>query len=809
MRRPLIIVTALVLFCIALPPSRAAAQRPSGQAAAMPSLLREEKAEAKAVDPGQVPTAARTAAATAVRESRLGPDPAVRNAEKAQPGQFAPRLGAAQTARAADTGAAAVAAAADVASSATVDAAVQVDGLTEPEAGGFPPDPGVAVGPNHVVLVSNFSWKAVDRTGNTARGATRFVDWFRNQGITANYFFNPKIVYRDGHFYIVVDWFDTINIQSRILISVSQTSDPNGGWCNFAINGMVGGTGRGDNGAYADYPNVGITGNGLYIATDHYLPGTATKGLYQLSMLSVFRRSDLESCNGTVARQYTSFFNEDGFRSYVMQPVVDYDAGGNDAFYMVNSFVPFEHVDSRTTVWRLNDPFGANPTWSRWTLATGRVSNPPDAAQPGTTSKLPTFDATILSAVRRGGVLWTVQSTGVWNSAASCTIASIYWMSINAPASTNPGVGPSLQQDGYYGSGDCNDYYYLPALAIDGNGDMGMVFNRSGTGVYAEIRYTGRSASDAPGTLAPSKLLVASPSVIEDRWRWGSYSSAAADPADPGQVWVAAEYLKAHNSWGMRVGQLQLSGSGGGGSQAPVITSQPSNTTVAAGQPASFSVTATGTAPLSYQWQRNGANISGATSATYTLPSATPADNGAQFRVIVTNSAGSATSNTATLTVTSAPPAGGTTVYDDALASGWMNWSWGSSVNLANTRPVYSGSNSIAFTVTSAWGALYLRSGTPVTLTSTARLHFAMQASRTGQRFNVALVNANGAAIGWQSLAANGGDPTAGAWTVYDIPASAFGVGGRQSQVSGIWIQDATGAPQAIAYVDAVSFSDR
>src|SRR5205814_8332755 len=50
---------------------------------------------------------------------------------------------------------------------------------------------------------------------------------------------------------------------------------------------------------------------------------------------------------------------------------------------------------------------------------------------------------------------------------------------------------------------------------------------------------------------------------------------------------------------------------------APSITMQPLSQTVTAGQPASFSVTAAGTAPLSYQWNKNGAAISGATSSTY------------------------------------------------------------------------------------------------------------------------------------------------------------------------------------------------
>jgi endo-1,4-beta-D-glucanase Y len=86
--------------------------------------------------------------------------------------------------------------------------------------------------------------------------------------------------------------------------------------------------------------------------------------------------------------------------------------------------------------------------------------------------------------------------------------------------------------------------------------------------------------------------------------------------------------------------------------QAPTISSHPTDKTVQDGQSVSFSVTASGTAPLNYQWQKNGANISGATSSSYTITAAA-ADNGALFRCVVTNAYGSATSNSARLTVTS------------------------------------------------------------------------------------------------------------------------------------------------------------
>ena len=76
---------------------------------------------------------------------------------------------------------------------------------------------------------------------------------------------------------------------------------------------------------------------------------------------------------------------------------------------------------------------------------------------------------------------------------------------------------------------------------------------------------------------------------------------------------------------------------------APSITTQPASQTITAGQTATFSVTASGTAPLAYQWQKNGTAIGGATSSSYTTPAETTSDNGAQFTVVVSNSAGTAT----------------------------------------------------------------------------------------------------------------------------------------------------------------------
>ena len=111
---------------------------------------------------------------------------------------------------------------------------------------------------------------------------------------------------------------------------------------------------------------------------------------------------------------------------------------------------------------------------------------------------------------------------------------------------------------------------------------------------------------------------------------------------------------------------------------APVITGQPLNQTVTEGLTATFSVTATGLS-LAYQWQRfsvsavswvNVTNGTGGTTATYTTAATTAGNNGAQYRCLVSNTEGSATSDTATLTINPT----GWTAYNDGVYNPITNY---------------------------------------------------------------------------------------------------------------------------------------
>lgn len=192
--------------------------------------------------------------------------------------------------------------------------------------------------------------------------------------------------------------------------------------------------------------------------------------------------------------------------------------------------------------------------------------------------------------------------------------------------------------------------------------------------------YTGGSTDNPPvinsqpasvtvnaGQTATFSVTATSSSAMSYQWRKNgvniaganaaSYTTPATVAADTGSRYSV---LISSSGGNVTSAEATLTVKSGTDVTPPSITSQPAPVTVNVGQTATFSVTASSTATMSYQWRKNGSNISGATSASYTTPATTAADNGAQYSVVVRNSAGSVTSGNALLTVKAADT-GGTT----------------------------------------------------------------------------------------------------------------------------------------------------
>lgn len=147
-------------------------------------------------------------------------------------------------------------------------------------------------------------------------------------------------------------------------------------------------------------------------------------------------------------------------------------------------------------------------------------------------------------------------------------------------------------------------------------------------------------------------------------------------------------------------------------------------------------------------------------------------------------------------------PASSGAIYTDSLQNGWQPWGWAKVIDYNNTKPVHSGKKSIAIKITKGFDALYL--------------HHAAFSTKGFRSFSFW---ANGGATGGQFLQIQATEnkkpvtlmpPFAGplpahAWTHIVVPLSDLNIGNKP--VDGFWIQDHSGHPEPVFYVDDISLT--
>ncbi len=179
-----------------------------------------------------------------------------------------------------------------------------------------------------------------------------------------------------------------------------------------------------------------------------------------------------------------------------------------------------------------------------------------------------------------------------------------------------------------------------------------------GTRVDVAFTYSGTPSSPATfqvsGSLPPGLSFV--PAPVGGTIRSGT-PAITGIPTQAGSFTVTVQGFNAEGLTNSVQQQINFVITGGVTTTAPSITTQPQNQSVVAGGNVTFSVRATGSPAPTFQWTRNGANIAGAVGADLTLTNV-PAASAGTYAVVVTNSAGSVTSNSVTLTVTTPAPGG-------------------------------------------------------------------------------------------------------------------------------------------------------
>ncbi len=410
----------------------------------------------------------------------------------------------------------------------------------------IPPDPHLAVGPNHVIAVVNSEFVIFDKQGNQLFQAFA-DDWFQNV-LPNSGAFDPVIVY--DHFadrwVMVWDNEDGNSNTAFWLVSVSDDSDPMGDWCNYAFPAHL--NGASNSFTWGDYEKVGYDYQAIYISANQF----AFSDGFQYSKTRIIPKSQLYDMTcGPV--DYTDFWdfrdpNNPGQR--IFGPVIaatHLDSTDNKAYWVVDA--PY-FTSTFITLWTVEDPLGASPIVSAVNIPTAAAFAPPDANQLGGGSpRINSGGRKYRNAVYTDGSVWTATAVA---GGTSFPYAFSRYVRVDV-------INHTLLEDVSFGADGF--YYIYPAVMVDQNDNMVMVFSRSGDNEYVGAAYTGRKGTSPPELSGSALLKPGEAHYIKtfggSRNRWGDYMGIALDPADSNTIWGLVEYADSpENTWGTWIGSF-------------------------------------------------------------------------------------------------------------------------------------------------------------------------------------------------------------------------------------------------------------
>ncbi|MCW5935961.1 MAG: hypothetical protein KIT11_01470 [Fimbriimonadaceae bacterium] len=379
-----------------------------------------------------------------------------------------------------------------------------------------PPDPDVAIGPDHIVAVVNDGIAFFNKDGTkTYEANMRFTNGFWGQlSAIDNFIYDPEAFYdySTGRFWVMA----TQGTGSRawVLVAVSDDSDPNGTWYKYQFETSS------QSGGFYDSPNFGVDENVLYISG--YGVNRGNFPVYTFD-----KAPFLAGQNPTVQRS-------------VLMPTNDLSAGqpkvidGNEpAYYFVDAF----SNGSTITVRALRDPLGT-PNFTSFNVTVPNYTSPESPPQQGTTSRPNTFNARLWNTKYRNGSIWTSHHQG-----SSRVLARWYQIRLNGwPTS---GQNPNLVQSGNIDLGSTIRTFFC-SIGIDPAGNAAMAYARSSPTEFISSAFSTRKPGDPLGTMPTSDIAKTSTGPYNGG-RWGDYSGLESDPAYPGLFWSHAEYAEGAN----------------------------------------------------------------------------------------------------------------------------------------------------------------------------------------------------------------------------------------------------------------------
>jgi hypothetical protein len=392
-----------------------------------------------------------------------------------------------------------------------------------------PPDPDLAVGPNHIVEVVNSNIAFFNKTGTKLFEQTG-QQFFQSVSPEA-FDFDPKVIYDQvaKRFVVVNLGLNDVatNGTSSFLLAVSNTADPTGTWKLFKVDNKQT---VGSNNYWLDYPGIGYNKDMICLSGNMFaMEGSSGFNGVQLQ---VFDKNLLYSGTATPNK----FTIADGF---TIQLAKTLDAT-TPAVYGVET-------DSQTSmrltaITKSGSSFNVNQAVvpvPKWEGYAGGVTGPGGIV-------VRTNDPRQLVATSVSGRVLSSHSAGV-SSSDSRAAARWYDFRTNGwPASGSPTLAQSGQINPPAGH-----VYSFPAIQIDKKGGIGMTFSMIGNSTPGKVMASGRRPSDPPGTMGNPVVLENSLAATYNGFsnRWGDYFDLELDPIDQSTFWAVGMGAGTNGRW--------------------------------------------------------------------------------------------------------------------------------------------------------------------------------------------------------------------------------------------------------------------
>lgn len=397
-----------------------------------------------------------------------------------------------------------------------------IDFLGVSNTGWTPPDPHLAAGPSHVVVMTNGEIAFFQKDGtNTFRDAIEGSGGFWGAQGATGFVFDPEVIYdpHSGRFMAMANERSSSGAQdSYYLLAVSDDSDPHGSWHKYRINATP--TAGGQD---IDSPNIAVDANVIYLSADFFNPS-------RLHIMMVDKSSVLSGGTPSFTTKVISNDQSQGFP-------VTYDPTA-PAQYMVGFKF---NTSSLVKLYAITNPL-TTPVVQSVNVTVPSYSQPANPPQQGTTTRPEMFEARFWSAVYRDGSLWATHHV---NSSS----VRQRWYEFDMRGWPTSGQNPVLVQSGEIDLGGTIRTYF-GSIWVDVNGVMALTFARSSPTEYISMQRTWRAPSDPLGTTR-TPVTVRDSTSPDTSGRWGDYSAIVSDPVEPGYFWAHHEYRA--TSWRTRI----------------------------------------------------------------------------------------------------------------------------------------------------------------------------------------------------------------------------------------------------------------